>query len=129
MSEAKPTSIFSQKHNHIFWPDLASAHYSTKTLEFLNTSYVNFVPKAINPPNVPQCRPIMDFFVALATNVCAGNWVAKDTPALVARIWRCVREFLLQVVHNMKNIKRCSVGRLWKIPTRPGTHKASILLL
>ena len=30
---------------------------------------------------------------------------------------------------NRKKNKRCSVGRLWKIPTRPGTHKASILLL
>ena len=30
---------------------------------------------------------------------------------------------------NRKNIKRCSVGRLWKIPTCPGTHKTSILLL
>ena len=83
--------FLARKTNHIFWPDLASAHYSTKTLEFLNTSNANLVPKAINPPNVPQCRPIEDFFWALATKVYAWNWVAKDTPALVARIRRCVR--------------------------------------
>ena len=77
--------FLARKTNHIFWPDLASAHYSTKTLEFLNTSNVNnFVPKDINPPNVSQCRPIKDFFGALATKVYAGSWVAKDTPALVA---------------------------------------------
>ena len=93
--------FLARKTNHIFWPDLASAHYSTKTLEFLNTSNVNFVPKAINPPNVSQCRPIEDFFGALTTKVYAGSWVAKDTPALVARIQRCVKEFPLQVVHDM----------------------------
>ena len=49
---------------------------------------MNFVPKAINPPNVPQCRPIEDFFGALATKVYAGNWVVKDKTALVARIRR-----------------------------------------
>ena len=54
---------------------------------------MNFVSKAINPPNDPQCRPIEDFFWALATKVYAGNWVAKDTPTLVARNLRCVREF------------------------------------
>ena len=64
---------------------------------------MNFVPKAINPPNVSQCRLIEDFFGALATKVYAGNWFSKDTPALVARIQRCVREFPLQVVHDEDN--------------------------
>ena len=81
---SKLLPFLARKTNYIFWPDLASANYSTKNLEFLNTSNVNFVPKAINPPNVSQCRPIEDFFEALATKVYAGNWVAKDTPALVA---------------------------------------------
>ena len=98
--------FLARKTNHIFWPDLASAHYSTKTLEFLNTSYVNFVPKAINPPNISQCRPVEDFFGILATKVYARNWVAKDTPALVARIRRCAREFPLQVVHDMMTTTR-----------------------
>ena len=62
---------------------------------------MNFVPKAVNPPNVPQCRPIENFFGALATKVYAGNWVPKDTHALVARIRRFVRELSLQVVHDM----------------------------
>ena len=105
--------FLARKTNHIFWPDLASAHYSTKTLEFLNTSNANLVPKAINPPNVPQCRPIEDFFWALATKVYAGNWVSKDTPILVARNRRCVREFPLQVVHDTdkvtKHIHACNL--------------------
>ena len=65
--------FLARKTNHIFWSDLASAHYSTKTVEFLNTSNVNFVPKAINPPKFPQCIPIEDFFGALDTKVYAGN--------------------------------------------------------
>ena len=106
--------FFARKTNHIFWPDLASAHYSTKNLEFLNTSNVNFVPKAINPPNVPQCRPIEDFFGALATKVYAGNWVDKDTLALVARIRRCVSEFPLQVVHDMMTTSRTKLRNTYK---------------
>ena len=52
-----------------------------------------------------------DFFGALATRVNAGNWVAKDTPALVARIQRCVREFPLQVVHTPVNKLQVSTTR------------------
>ena len=38
--------------NYIFWPDLASAHYSNETVSWMNEN-VKFVPKNINPPNVP----------------------------------------------------------------------------
>ena len=85
--------FLSTKTNRIFWPDLASAQYSTKILEQL---WCEICPKSNK-----HCRPlpIKDLFGALATKVYAGNWVAKNIPALVARIRRCVREFPLQVVH------------------------------
>ena len=35
--------------DHIFWPDLARAHYAKRTLEFLDLHDVNVVPKNINP--------------------------------------------------------------------------------
>ena len=53
----------------IFWPDLARAHYAKRTLSFLAEHGVKVVSKDINPPNVPQCRPIEDFFGVLATHV------------------------------------------------------------
>jgi hypothetical protein len=42
----------------LFWPDLASCHYASDTLDFMNANGINVVPKDMNPPNVPQCRPI-----------------------------------------------------------------------
>lgn len=42
----------------LFWPDLATAHYAKTTLEFMDNNSINYVKKAMNPPNVPQCRPI-----------------------------------------------------------------------
>ena len=72
--------------SYVFWPDKASSHYSAKTKRFLEANGVNYVPKVINPTEVPQCRPIEDFFGVLATYVYAQNWIAKDTEALKRRI-------------------------------------------
>lgn len=49
-----------RKHDSppLFWPDLASAHYSRDTINLLNSKGVRFVEKSENPPNCPQLRPI-----------------------------------------------------------------------
>ena len=46
---------------YIFWPDLARCHYFRQTVAWMDEN-VNFVPKEINPPNVPQARPIENFW-------------------------------------------------------------------
>ena len=46
----------------VFWPDLASCHYSSQTQEFLKTEGIVCVPRDQNPPNAPQIRPIEIFF-------------------------------------------------------------------
>ncbi|CAF3331247.1 unnamed protein product [Rotaria socialis] len=51
---------------YIFWPDLAGSHYANKTTDWLNERKVSFVPKDVNPPNVPKARPIEDFCGVLA---------------------------------------------------------------
>jgi hypothetical protein len=55
---------FIHKHypdfNYLFWPDLASAHYSKETVAWMEEN-VYFVEKSSNPPNVPQARPIENF--------------------------------------------------------------------
>ena len=52
---------FTQEHHadsgYIFWPALVSAHYSGLTFKWMNES-INFVPKHLNPTNVPQARLI-----------------------------------------------------------------------
>ena len=50
--------------NYIFWPDSAGCNYSKQTLARMDKN-VKFVPKEINPPNIPQSRPIpICFFFA-----------------------------------------------------------------
>jgi hypothetical protein len=69
--------------NFIFWPDLASAHYSGVAIEWMSEN-LNFVGKEINPPNVPQARPIESFWGDLANKVYSGDWEAKTCGQLVA---------------------------------------------
>lgn len=51
---------FIAKHNvsTFFWPDLASCHYSKRSLEWFEAKNVKLVPKMANPPNCPELRPI-----------------------------------------------------------------------
>jgi len=57
---------FIQKHHnnddYVFWPDKASTHYAKKTISFLQNKNLTFVPKEHNPTNMPQYRPVENFF-------------------------------------------------------------------
>lgn len=71
---------------YVFWPDLASSHYAKTVQEYLNAQNVHFVPKNINPANVPKVRPIEDFWAVLKQKVYEGNWSAKNSEQLLQRI-------------------------------------------
>ncbi len=60
-----------QGTNCIFWPDLASCHYSKQTVAWMDEN-VKFVPKDINPPNVPQARLIENFWGLFGTKSLRG---------------------------------------------------------
>lgn len=87
---------FLRKHHsngeYVFWPDKASSHYANKTLMFLESRNIPYVPKDRNPTNLPQCRPIEDFFGLLSSMVYKNNWKAKDTKQLTNRIKSCIRK-------------------------------------
>lgn len=61
----------------IFWPDLASCHYSRSTIEWYRTNQVNFVPKDINPPNCPELRPIERYWAIMKTKLRMTTKEAK----------------------------------------------------
>ena len=86
-------------------------HYARRTLDFLDTNNIPYVPKDINPPNVPQCRPIEDFFGALATRVYEGNWVASNVGALERRIKSCISTFPVEIVQDMMRTTRSKLRR------------------
>lgn len=53
-----------RKHNGpvLFWPDLASCHYSKPVLSWMEAEGINFVKKTMNPPNCPELRGIERFW-------------------------------------------------------------------
>ena len=102
---------FLQKHHadgqYVFWPDKASSHYAKKTQSFLNTHSIPFVPKNHNPTNLPQCRPIEDFFGVLSSLVYKNNWRATNCKQLIGRIKRCIRKVDMKAVQrSCSDIKR-----------------------
>lgn len=60
------------------------------TLEFFTKNNIAFVPKERNPTNLPQCRPIEDYFGQLDTLVYKNGWRAKDLDELEHRIRFCI---------------------------------------
>ena len=54
---------------------------------------INFVPKEINPPNVPQSRPIENFWVCLAQKVYEEDCEAKTEQQLIRRTESKTKEF------------------------------------
>ena len=78
--------------NYIFWSDKASSHYSKKAIQFLENENVHFVPKDKNPTNLPQCRPIEDFFGSLSNLVYENGWAAKNMEQLKRRIRFCLKK-------------------------------------
>ena len=79
---------FLEKHHPngdiIFWPDLASAHYSKFSLESLRSLEIAIVPKE-NIPNLPQLRSI-DFCAPHKNLVYKGAWEAPNDKDLIKRI-------------------------------------------
>ena len=71
---------------YIFWPDLASSHYANEMTEWLIQHKIKFIPKQVNPPNIPKARPIEDFWSTLAGNVYEGGWEAKTELQLKRRV-------------------------------------------
>lgn len=78
--------------NYVFWPDLARAHYANDTQAWMEEN-INFVAKSSNPPNVPQARPIEDFWGCLAQKMYEGGWEAKTEDQLIRRIKAKLNEF------------------------------------
>jgi hypothetical protein len=99
-------------NNYIFWPDKASAHYAKKVVNFMREQNIRFVEKYRNPTNVPQCRPIEDFFAYLTELVYADGWSAKDIPQLKRKVINCLKKVDMTRVTNTvesvrKRIKKC----------------------
>ena len=53
---------------------------------------INFIPKLLNPANVPQARPIEDFWAELKRMIYARGWSSNTIKQLINRINRCLNK-------------------------------------
>lgn len=72
--------------HYVFWPDLASSHYANSVQKYLTDENIHFVPKILNPANVPKVRPIEDFWGLLKQKVYENDWSAGNIVQLKKRI-------------------------------------------
>lgn len=86
---------------YVFWPDLATSHYADTVIKTFKANNINYVTKEDNPPNVPECRPIEDFWSILKGKVYNGNWQAKSHEGLKARIRQCIGQIDENVVQAL----------------------------
>ena len=98
---------FIQQHHleddYVFWPDLASSHYAKTVIDYLREKNVKFVEKEDNPPNVPECRAIENFWSILKGDVYKNNWKAENLEKLQCRIKYCLKKIDLVTVQNLAN--------------------------
>ena len=79
--------------NYLFWPDLASCHYSKYTSDKISELNIKRLGKEKNPPNIPQLRPIEDFFASLKSRVYKEGWKPRSPQHLISRINNKIKTF------------------------------------
>lgn len=87
--------------SYVFWPDLASAHYAKKVIDYLTSENVVFVAKNDNPPCVPELRPIEHFWSILKGFVYEKGWEATSVQHLTNRIKQCFKKVDQSVIRAM----------------------------
>lgn len=62
-------------NNILFWPDMATVHYTKNTTDELKAQKINFVEKTENAPNVPQARGIERYWA-----LCKMEYARRSKP-------------------------------------------------
>jgi transposase len=89
------------KEKVLFWPDLASSHYSKIVTRYLDENNVEFVDRQFNPQNCPQARPIETLWSLLKNMVYDKGWEATNIDQLQRRITQKMKEIDIKVVQAM----------------------------
>ncbi|CAF2038450.1 unnamed protein product [Rotaria magnacalcarata] len=116
LSQRKLGRRFGYHHNgnYLFWPDLASAHYSNLVKERLHEKNVPFVARQDNPPNVPQARLIEIVWALIERKVYENNWEAKNLDALARRIKQKAKELDRKMLQAMVEGVRKKHRTMWR---------------
>lgn len=71
--------------------------------------------KKDNPANVPEIRPIEDFWAYLKRTVYAKAWQAKNTDQLINRIKYCLKKLNPIVVHELALATKRRIDRVRRV--------------
>lgn len=96
---------FIEKHHldgqYLFWPDLASSHYAKTVIAYFDEKKVEYVGRADNPANLPECRPIENFWSILKGLVYRNNWQAENLDKLRDRIKYCLTKIDIELIQRL----------------------------
>lgn len=92
---------------HLFWPDLASCHYSKVVQEWYSANNVRVVPRYANPPFVPELRPIEKYWAIVKGHLRRSHKVAKNAEKF-QKYWHKAANKVSQdvVQHMMAEVKK-----------------------
>jgi len=91
----------------MFWPDLASCHYSRATQGWYEANQVNIVPKELNPPNCPEFRPIEKYWAIVKDIFRKTRAAITNDKSMLAQWNKCANKVARSLVQDMmSSIKR-----------------------
>ena len=93
----------------LFWPDIASAHYASATLDLMKTFGISFVGKEVNPPNCPELRPIERYWAIIKRHLRKDGREAQSIDEF-KKMWKSASRKILQ-----KSVKRLMKGVRQKV--------------
>lgn len=97
---------------YLLWSDLASSHYANNVLDFMRQNNINFVEKNENPANVPEVRPIENYFGYLKGKVYEDGWEAKNLDQLARKIRKCLKNIDLKVIQELFSNTRARLDKV-----------------
>lgn len=100
-SSTLTSDVYIQKHNvpTLFWPDLASWHYSHKTIDWYERYNVSIVNKGMNPPNSPKFPSEKCW--AIVTHILKDMLSCKNDKTMLYAWNNCVKKVIRNVVQCM----------------------------
>lgn len=108
---AKFIKKYHKDEDVVFWPDLASAHYSKRSLEEMERLNIDVVPKSANPLNVLQLHPMENFSANLNRKMYLNKFVAKTEDELVNKTRKNSKTCPHACVCPPRRIFRITAGR------------------
>ena len=70
----------------------AGCHCAEHSLDFVCENLIHHVDEVDNSANLPEVRPIEDFWSILKSKVYDDNWEAKGLHQLEVRVKKCLKE-------------------------------------